>query len=144
MATVDNDLRRFADDYGRAWNAHALDDIMAMHTHDTTFRLHLLGAPQVTGQEAVCDTFAGLLSVWPDIVFTTDTLHYGADFFTHRYLLTATLAMPLPLGDVTVEPTGEPISFSGIDLITMTGDLIQHKETYLDIAYAMTQLGALR
>lgn len=144
MTTVHSDLHRLADDYGRAWNAHVLDDIMAMHTQDTTFRLHLLGAPQVTGHEAVRGAFASLLAVWPDIVFDTDSLHYGTGFLAHRYLLTATLAVPLPLGGITVEPTGVPVRFSGIDLITVSGNLVHHKETYLDIAGAMEQLGALR
>ncbi|MBB4685747.1 ester cyclase [Amycolatopsis jiangsuensis] len=143
MTTVHSDLHQLARDYGKAWNAHALDDIMAMHTQDTAFRLHLLGAPQVTGHEAVRGAFAGLLTAWPDIDFATESLHYGDGFFAHRYLLTATLAAPLAFGGVTVEPTGEPVRFSGIDLITTNANLVHQKETYLDIADAMTQLGAL-
>lgn len=137
------DQRELAEKYGAAWNSHDLRDIMALHTADCTFRLQLLDAPLAVGQDQVRGVFAGLLSAWPDIHFTAGTKQFGPGFLTHRYQVTATLAAPLPLGRLIIEPNGTPVSFTGLDIITYRTGLVHHKETYLDIAHAMVQLGAL-
>ncbi|GAA4639574.1 hypothetical protein GCM10023196_101700 [Actinoallomurus vinaceus] len=143
MTVIDNDLLQVVDDYGQAWNSHILDEIMAMHTRDTVFRLHLLGSSEVAGHAKVREVFAGLLTLWPDIHFATERLSVGDGFFVHQCSITATLAAPLPLDGLTLHPTEKPIRFSGVDVISMTGRLVHRKETYLDIAAAMQQLGAL-
>ncbi|GAB3984728.1 hypothetical protein GCM10029978_095190 [Actinoallomurus acanthiterrae] len=143
MTVTDNDLARIVDDYGQAWNSHGLDEIMAMHTPDTVFRLHLLGSAEAAGHAEVREVFAGLLAFWPDIHFATDRLSLGDGFFVHQCSITATLAAPLPLDGLVLQPTGKPIRFSGVDVISVAGGLVHRKETYLDIAAAMQQLGAL-
>ncbi|NIK62489.1 ester cyclase [Kribbella shirazensis] len=136
-------LEQLAARYGEAWNAHDLDRIMAMHTADTVFRLHLSAGPEVVGVDAVRSAFGGLLTLFPDIVFRTEVMTFGNDFFVHQALITATLAMPLPFGNLVARPTGQPMTFTGVDVITVADGLVQRKETYLDISAAQQQLGML-
>ncbi|WP_433473891.1 nuclear transport factor 2 family protein [Spirillospora sp. CA-142024] len=143
MTVTEKELLRIVDDYGQAWNSHDVDEIMAMHTEDTVFRLHLLGSSEVTGKAEVREVFAGLLALWPDIHFATDRISVGPDFFVHQCSITTTLAAPLPLGGSVLQPTGKPMRFSGVDVIGMSGKLVHRKETYLDVAAAMQELGAL-
>ncbi|WP_219415648.1 nuclear transport factor 2 family protein [Pseudonocardia nigra] len=135
------DLARLAQRYGEAWNAHDLDAVMAMHTDDTVFRLHLLDAPEITGRTAVRDGFAGLLALWPDIFFSTDALVLGGGFFVHQYVITGTLAAPMPFGAALAHPTGTAVRFAGVDVITVCGERVHRKETYLDTAGAAARLG---
>ncbi|MEV3961480.1 nuclear transport factor 2 family protein [Nocardia sp. NPDC050193] len=132
-----------AAEYGAAWNSHDLRAIMALHTADSTFRLQLLDAPLMVGHDQVRGAFAGLLSTWPDIHFDTETTRYGPGFLTQRYRVTATPAAPIPFGKMVIEPNGTPVSFAGLDILTFRMGLVHHKETYLDIADVMLQLGAL-
>ncbi|WP_319449695.1 MULTISPECIES: nuclear transport factor 2 family protein [unclassified Mycobacterium] len=143
MTTCQTDLHRIIEAYGQRWNGHDLDGIMAMHTPDTMFRLHLLGMPEITGSDAVRAAFAGLLATWPDMQSTTDQLTVGDGHYVYQYTISASLAVPLPLGAIVVQPTGKVVQFGAIDVFTMAGDLVQRKETYLDIAEALQQLGVL-
>jgi hypothetical protein len=143
MTTCQTDLHRFVEVYGQRWDSHDLDGIMALHTLDTTFRLHLRGMPEISGSDAVLAAFAGLLKTWPDMRSTTERLTLGDGHFIIQYTVTATLAEPLPLGAVVVQPTGKVVQFGAVDIFTMTGDLVQRKETYLDIAAALQQLEVL-
>lgn len=136
-------LAGLAERYGEAWNSHDLDAIMALHTENTAFRLHLLGAPDSTGRDAVRAAFAGLLALWPDLHFETERIDVGAAFFTHQCLITGTLAGPMPFGAHVAQPTGRGIRFTGVDVITVAGGLVHRKDTYLDIAAAQHQLGIL-
>ncbi|SFQ69530.1 SnoaL-like domain-containing protein [Amycolatopsis arida] len=139
--TDDGRLASLAERYGAAWNAHDLDAIMALHTERTTFRLHLLGAPDVVGRDAVRAAFAGLLGVWPDIHFRPERLSFGAGLVVHQCVISGTLAAPMPFGAWVAQPTGERIQFTGVDVITVADGLVHRKDTYLDIAAAQHQLG---
>ncbi|MGF6889154.1 hypothetical protein ABIA39_008560 [Nocardia sp. GAS34] len=144
MIIVRSELERFADEYANAWNTHNLDDIMSRHTQDTIFRLHLLGAPEIIGHADVCNAFAGLLTLGPDSHFAVQDLRCGPGFLVCQYVLTATLTVPVQFEQVCVEPTGRPIAVTGIDVLTMRENLVQCKDTYLDIAAALTRSGILR
>lgn len=140
----DNDaMVRLVRRYGDAWNSHDLDAIMSMHTRDTVFQLHLLDAPEITGLDAVREAFAGFLALWPDIHFGSERLHIGDGFFVHHCTVTGTLAAPLPFGSLVAQPTGSPIGFTGVDVITVEDGLVRRKDTYLDIAAAQQRLGVL-
>lgn len=130
-----------AERYGAAWNAHDLDAIMALHTADTVFHLHLLDSPEVTGRAAVRESFAGILALWPDIAFGTERLVLGGDFFVHQYVVTGTLAAPMPFGAALARPSGAAVHFAGIDVITVRAEQVHRKETYLDTAGAAARLG---
>ena len=54
-------LMEFAKEYSGAWAVHDADAIAAMHTDDSVFDLHDVGAP-ATGRAAVRDLIAALLA----------------------------------------------------------------------------------
>jgi len=143
MPSCQADLQGFVEEYGLRWDSHDLDGIMASHTSDTTFRFHVLDAPEIVGSEAVRSAFAGLLTTWSDMRSTTERLTLGNGHFVTQYTIRATLAAPFPLGASVVQPTGKAIQFDAIDIFTMDGNLVLRKETYLDIAAALHQLEAM-
>lgn len=141
--TGSTDITAVAEAYAAVWESRELDAIMSLHTEDTVFCLHLMGSVDIAGRDAVRGMFAGLLQLWPDIRFDTRRLTLGDGFFVNQYVLTATLAAPLPFGKLLAQPTGEPVSLGGVDVITVVGGLVHRKDTYLDIAAGQQQLGVL-
>lgn len=67
----------------------------------------------------------------------------GRTLNADQTLITATLATPLPFGALVAQPTGQPMTFTGVDVVTVVDGLVQRKETYLDISAAQQQLGLL-
>jgi steroid delta-isomerase-like uncharacterized protein len=141
--TVELTIEALAARYGDAWNEHDLDAIMEMHAPDSVFQLNLAGAPEVEGIDAIREAFAGIFTAWPDIHFATDRLYAIGELFVHEYTITATLAVPFPIGSLVAEPSGKPISFRGVDVIPTEGGLVKRKDTYLDLVAAQQQLGLL-
>jgi ketosteroid isomerase-like protein len=129
-----------ADRYGEAWNSHDLDVIMAMHTDDTAFELHVLGG-WVQGHEAVREAFAAFLTQWPDIHFERLRLHAGGEHWVQESRVTATLARPLEVDGRRVEPTGAQMSFDAVDTIGLVDGLVARKDTYIDAVALLKAVG---
>ncbi len=142
MQTTSTYIEQLAERYGAAWNAHELDEIMQMHAEDSVFELNMDGA-EVKGVEAIRQAFAGIFALWPDIHFETRRLYALENLFVHEYTITATLAQPLPLGGMVVQPNGEAVRFNGVDVIPVEDGLVQRKDTYLDLVTAQRQFGLL-
>jgi ketosteroid isomerase-like protein len=73
--------------YSAAWAARDLDRILALHSEDTRFHLHV-GGPELVGREAVRAGFAGLLARWPDLAIEEhrllgDEAHWALDWTLH-------------------------------------------------------------
>ncbi|WP_028937791.1 ester cyclase [Pseudonocardia spinosispora] len=143
MTTTELTVEEFSARYDEAWGSHDVDAILALHTEDTSFHLHLLGAPAVHGKDAVREAIVGLLTVWPDIRFDTQRLTATTDGYVTEYTLTATLAVPLSFGDLVAQPTGKPLTITGCDFFTLRDGKVASKRSYLDIASAQQQLGLL-
>lgn len=143
LTTSATEVEQLAGRYGDAWNEHDLDAIMAMHAPDSIFQLNLAGAPEVVGVDAIREAFMAIFAVWPDIHFATDRLYINDSLFVHEYTITATLGQPLPVGELIVEPNGQPISFRGADVIPVRKGQVARKDTYLDLVAALNQLGLL-
>ena len=79
-------IQEIADRYGDAWHSHDPDAIVALHTADTKFHLHA-GDDPARGREAVRETFAQILTQWPDLHFHPVALRYGDDFWVAISLL---------------------------------------------------------
>ncbi|MBA2256661.1 MAG: nuclear transport factor 2 family protein [Thermoleophilaceae bacterium] len=142
MQTTSTEIKQLAERYGAAWNDHDLDTIMEMHAEDSVFELSMDGA-EVKGVEAIRQAFTGIFAMWPDIHFETRRLYSGENLFVHEYTITATLAQPLPLGEMLIQPTGNPVQFNGVDVISIEDGLVQRKDTYLDLVAAQRQFGLL-
>jgi ketosteroid isomerase-like protein len=121
-------LMEFAKEYSGAWAAHDPGAIAAMHTDDSVFALHGLGA-SATGREAVRDLIAILLAVVPDLRFEPRRVHFGAEHFVTEYLMSGAAE-------------GRPFSIAGADVFTMRDGLVGRKDTYLDWLAYQRQVGA--
>jgi hypothetical protein len=132
--TASLDVERIARDYDAAWNRKDVDGIVALHTEDSSFRLHVAGAPSLRGRQALRNAFASSLANWREISFQLARLHIGERFYVWESNARGILARPLKLGSVTIEATGTPVSFTGVDIITLDRrGLIATKETFFDL-----------
>ena len=71
-------LSEIAMQYSRTWAAHDPDAIAAMHTDDSVFHLHDIGAP-ASGRGAIRDLVAALLADTPDLLFEPTPVTFGTD-----------------------------------------------------------------
>lgn len=134
-----HDIHDLLDRYGRAWNSHDLDAVMALHTHDTVFHLHAGDAP-VVGAAAVRESFAASLQQWPDIHFATDDVHFGPDHIAARWSVSATLATPLHFDTGTATPSEQSLCFDAVDVLVVRDGRIARKDTYIDALSLQRQL----
>jgi len=124
---VSNSLVEFAKEYSGAWAAHNPDAIAAMHTDDSVFELHDVGAP-ATGRAAVRDLISALLTVVPYLRFELKRAHFGAEHFVTEYVMTGTAE-------------GKRFGIAGADVFTMREGLVGRKDTYLDWLAYQRQVG---
>jgi len=118
---------QFAKEYSGAWAVHEPDAIAAMHTDDSVFELHDVGAP-ATGRAAVRDLIATLLTAVPDLRFEPRRVHFGDEHFVTEYVMTGTAE-------------GKPFAIAGADVFTMREGLVGRKDTYLDWLAYQRQVG---
>jgi steroid delta-isomerase-like uncharacterized protein len=118
---------QFAKEYSGAWAVHEPDAIAAMHTDDSVFELHDVGAP-ATGRAAVRDLIATLLTAVPDLRFEPKRVHFGDEHFVTEYVMTGTAE-------------GKPFAIAGADVFTMREGLVGRKDTYLDWLAYQRQVG---
>lgn len=84
------DFDAFAEAWESAWNAHALDRILAHYSDDVIFRSHkamrLVGSGELRGKAALGDYWARALAAQPDLSFVVvDVLHgHGMLVITYR------------------------------------------------------------
>jgi ketosteroid isomerase-like protein len=127
--------------YGDAWNAHDLDEIMAMQITEMEFELKLTGYPPARGAAEVAEQFRFLFVSWPDMHFTTQSLLVAEACFVHQFRFTATLAEAFPIDGQVIEASGQGVDLDGVDVITTSGGLVTSKHTYMDAFALRAQLG---
>jgi steroid delta-isomerase-like uncharacterized protein len=120
-------LVEFAKEYSGAWALHDAGAIAALHTDDSVFDLHGVGA-SATGRAAVRDLIATLLTAVPDLRFEPKRVHFGAEHFVTEYVMTGTAE-------------GKPFAIAGADVFTMRDGLVGRKDTYLDWLAYQRQVG---
>jgi steroid delta-isomerase-like uncharacterized protein len=140
MTSPSQDVQELLDRYGAAWNGHDLDAIMAEHTPDTVFQLHV-GQPEAAGLAAVREAFAATLEQWPDIHFEAQDVRLGTDHAALRWAITGTPATPIDLPDSGVAtPDGRRVRFDAVDVLVFEGGRIARKDTYVDSISLQEQL----
>jgi hypothetical protein len=138
MAGPQDRVEALARAYDVAWNAHDLDAIVAAHAPDGSYRLHVAGSPEVAGRAGLRAAFSAALEPWGALSFQLDRIHTGDGFYVWESTIRGTLARPLHLGPLSVQPSGATLTFTGVDVVTLSADgLIQRKDTYLDIVAAL-------
>jgi len=133
------DLQNMLDRYGKAWNTHDLDAVMALHTEDTVFHMHA-GAEPAVGIDAVRESFAASLQQWPDIHFATEDLQFGEDHVTARWSVSATLATPLEVNGEATAPVERMLHFDAVDVLLVRDGRITRKDSYIDAVALQGQL----
>ncbi len=127
--------------YNEAWNAQDLDAIVAMHAPDMVFANHTAG--ETAQGEEVRAHIAGIFESWPDMRFETRRLYVREGVVTQEWTATATHTKPMRRGEIEVPPSGETISWDGVDVIPFEDGLIKRKDVYSDSVSILRQVGLL-
>ena len=133
-------VEELAHRYDEAWNAHDVDGILALHAPDMTFRLHLPGFADISGESALREHFDQFFALWPDLEFRSHRLNAADGMFTNEMLMSGTLAAPMAVGDLTLSPNGKKATFESVDVILVEDGLVKRKDTYVDSASLLIQL----
>jgi steroid delta-isomerase-like uncharacterized protein len=135
------DLNETIERYNAAWNAHDLDAIMAMHAPDMVFDNHTAGE-SATGEDARAH-IGSIFETWPDIEFSTRRLYVRPGLVVQEWTATATHANTMRRGDLVAEPTGNTVTWDGLDVIPFEDGLVKRKDVYSDSVSILRQVGLL-
>jgi steroid delta-isomerase-like uncharacterized protein len=127
--------------YNDAWNAHDLDAIMAMHAPDMVFDNHTAG--ESASGEDVRAHIGSIFETWPDIEFSTRRLYVRPGLVVQEWTATATHANKMTRGDLVAEPTGNTVTWDGLDVIPFEDGLVKRKDVYSDSVSILRQVGLL-
>lgn len=114
--------------YGKAWAAHDLDAMMALHTEDTVFLIHGAGGEEAVGAAAVRAAFAEALARSPDLRFQPVRVYFGEAHFVSQYVMSGTVE-------------GKPYHCDGVDIFLVRDGLVARKDTYADWITYERQVG---
>ena len=134
-------LREAIDRYNAAWNAHDLDAIMAMHAPDMVFDNHTAGE-SASGEEARSH-IGSIFESWPDLRFETRRLYVREGLVVQEWTATATQTKTMRRGDLEAAPSGNAVSWDGIDSIPFENGLVKRKDVYSDSVSILRQVGLL-
>jgi steroid delta-isomerase-like uncharacterized protein len=129
--------------YGKAWNDHDVEGILALHTEDSVFENHTSGGKAV-GREAIRGILQGVFATFPDIRFDARRTYVRDGVVTQEWTASGTLAVPFTKGTTTVQPTGRKVSWNGVDVIPFDGNRVARKDVYVDSMSFLKALGFSR
>jgi steroid delta-isomerase-like uncharacterized protein len=115
--------------YTDAWASRDPDEIVALHTPDTTFHAHA-GQEAAVGRAAVRQAFADLLAQFPDLAFAAVSARTGPDFWVAEWRMSGTLA-----------GTDTRFEVDLVDVVTVEDGLVKSKDSYIDAVSLQAQLG---
>ena len=127
--------------YNDAWNAHDVDAIVAMHAPDMVFANHTAGE-SATGED-VRDHIAAIFASWPDLRFETRRLYVREGLVVQEWTATASHTETMRRGEIEAAPTGNAVSWDGIDSIPFEDGLVKRKDVYSDSVSILRQVGLL-
>ena len=127
--------------YNDAWNSQDLDAIMGMHAPDMVFANHTAGE-SAEGEE-VRGHIAKIFESWPDLKFEERRLYVREGLVVQEWTATATHSNTMRRGDLEAPPSGNTVSWDGIDSIPFEDGLIKRKDVYSDSVSILRQVGLL-
>lgn len=127
--------------YNDAWNSQDLDAIMGMHAPDMVFANHTAGE-SAEGEE-VRGHIAKIFESWPDLKFEERRLYVREGLVVQEWTATATHSNTMRRGDLEAPPSGNTVSWNGIDSIPFEDGLIKRKDVYSDSVSILRQVGLL-
>jgi glyoxylase-like metal-dependent hydrolase (beta-lactamase superfamily II)/predicted ester cyclase len=125
--------------YFEAIGAHELDEAVAMWAHGG--RENVRGQVDVLAPEGVRTFIGSLLDALPDLRVEILSITTQDDRCALQWRFTGTFAGPGHLSGVA--PTGDPVAFEGIDLITVRDGLIQANDAFTDTMTIPRQIGMM-
>jgi steroid delta-isomerase-like uncharacterized protein len=134
-------LERTIARYNDAWNAHDLDAIMSMHAPDMVFENHTAG--EAAQGEEVRGHIGAIFETWPDIRFETRRSYVREGLVVQEWTATATHAKVMQRGDLVAEPTGNVVTWDGLDVIPFEDGRVKRKDVYSDSVSILRQVGLL-
>lgn len=118
------DLTTISERYFAAWAARDPDAIVALHTEDTRFWMHM-GGEAVVGRDEVRATFADIFEQFPDLTWETYRVLYGEDHWILDWALIS-----------------RDIRFDCVDVVSVAPDgLVVRKDTFVDAAQLQAAMG---
>ena len=117
------ELRGFIDRYNDAWNAHDVDEIVAMHTEDSVFENHVTGDVNI-GREQIADALRGIFSVFPDLSFEGRRQYVRDNLVVQEWTARGTHEGTVTRAGIQVEPTGRRVEYKGMDVIPIRDGLV--------------------
>lgn len=127
--------------YNEAWNEQDLDAIVAMHAPDMVFANHTAG--ESAGGTEVRGHIAKIFESWPDMRFETRRLYVREGVVTQEWTARATHSQTLHRGELEAPPSGNTVSWDGVDVIPFEDGLIKRKDVYSDSVGILRQVGLL-
>jgi steroid delta-isomerase-like uncharacterized protein len=134
-------LERTIARYNDAWNAHDLDAILSMHAPDMVFENHTAG--EAAQGEEVRRHIGAIFETWPDIRFETRRSYVREGLVVQEWTATATHAKVMQRGDLVAEPTGNVVTWDGLDVIPFEDGRVKRKDVYSDSVSILRQVGLL-
>jgi uncharacterized protein (TIGR02246 family) len=126
MTTTDEqlDVRALFERYAEAWAARDPDAIVALHSPDTQYWMHL-DAELARGRDVVRAAFAGVFEQWREFGFDVYRVLVGADHWVLDWALTAVLT--------DAGGNRHPVRFDCLDVVTLDRDgLVVRKDVFVD------------
>lgn len=108
-----------------------MDAIVAMHTDDSVFQNHTSGGVAV-GKAELRKLLEGVFATFPDLRFATRRAYYRDDVAVIEWTATATHTNPVTRGTQSYAPSGETLSWHGMDVLPMRDGLVTRKDVYAD------------
>jgi steroid delta-isomerase-like uncharacterized protein len=128
-----------AKQYFEALDAHDLDRACALWAPDAVDRF--VGAQEVVGPEGVRAYFSALFSAFPDFSLEVLECTTARGRTAVRWRARGTFAGP---GEYEgFAPNGARLELEGCDVLTVSDDLIQHNDAYVDTGAVARELGFL-
>jgi hypothetical protein len=79
----------------------------------------------------------------PDIEFSTRRLYVRPGLVVQEWTATATHAKTMRRGEIEAEPTGNTVTWDGLDVIPFENGLVKRKDVYSDSVSILRQVGLL-
>ena len=133
------DAREVATTYFAALERRDLDAAVACWAPDGID--HLIGQTTATGPAGVRAFFEELFGALPDFAFAVETVTAEGDRAAVRWHASGTFSGETPFQGI--EPTGQHVELSGLDLVTVRDGLIVHNDAFVDGLGFARQLGLL-
>ncbi|MBV1934344.1 MAG: nuclear transport factor 2 family protein [Parvibaculaceae bacterium] len=120
--------------YGEAWASRDVDRIVALHTEDSIFTLHIAGQEPAVGRAQIRSQFQAILESTPDYASKPYQMDFGPNFVVIMYRVLSGPSHPATLGAKVFTPNGgKDYTLDAIDLIVFDDGLVSAKHTFIDL-----------